>query len=103
MAPLAGMPRMRTNMKPAVMTSEVRTVPAAQAQRERRMGRKKRMPERTMSVTPAAVPYLAKSMGALYGIATGVYAESCSASGPASKPLGAGLGTVGGTVNWKMG
>lgn len=74
-------------MKPEVMTSEVSTSPAAHAQRERRTGSMTRMPESAMSVKPAAVPYLAQSIGALYGIGTGVQAESCSASGPASKPL----------------
>ena len=71
-APLWGMPRMRTNMKPEVMTSEVSTVPAAHVQRERSTGRKTRMPERIMRPTPTAVPYLAQSIGALYGIGTGV-------------------------------
>ena len=64
-APLLGIPRMRTNMKPDVMTSEVRTMPIAQAQRERRTGSNTRTPERRMSVTPAAVPYLPQSTGAL--------------------------------------
>ena len=59
-------------MKPEVMTSEVSTVPAAHVQRERRTGRKTRMPERMMSPTPTAVPYLAQSIGALYGMGTGV-------------------------------
>lgn len=74
-------------MKPEVMTSEISTVPIAQAQRERRMGRKNLMPERTIKVMPAVVPYLDQSIGALYGIRTGVYCESCSARGPASNPL----------------
>ena len=78
---------MRTNMKPEVMTNDVSTMPVAHAQRERMMGSMTRMPESAMSVKPAAVPYLAQSIGALYGMGTGVQAESCSASGPASKPL----------------
>ena len=78
---------MRTNMKPEVMTSEVSTSPAAHAQRERMTGSRTRTPESAMSVKPAVVAYFAQSIGALYGMGTGVQAESCSASGPASKPL----------------
>ena len=78
---------MRTNMKPEVMTSEVSTMPAAHAQRERMTGSRTRMLESAMSTKPAVVACLAQSIGALYGMGTGVQAESCSASGPASKPL----------------
>ena len=89
-APLGGMPRMRTNMKPEVITSEVSTMPAAQTHRERRTGRKARMPDAIMRSTPTVVPMRGQLIGVLYGIGTGVNWESCSASGPASKPLTGG-------------
>ena len=64
MAAVIGMLRMRVNMKPDVMTSEVRTVMAAQVQRLRRMGARNRIARTNARPRVPIVPQRAQSMGA---------------------------------------
>ena len=73
------------------MTKDVKTVIAAQVQRLLRTGAMNRIDKRADREKKANVPHIAQSIGARYGMGTGVNAESWSASGLASKPLSKGI------------
>jgi hypothetical protein len=62
----------------------------AQVQRLRRTGARNRIDKAPDRAKKATVPHLAQLIGGRNGIRTGVNAESCSASGWASKPLSKG-------------
>lgn len=62
-------------------------MPAAHVHLDLSMGETKRSVATNNTANAAMLPQRDQLNGALYGMGTGVWCESCSAKGPASKPL----------------